>query len=414
MIARRLERPGIPGRDRLVPRVRHALVARALARGDGAVADHLALLGALGDLLQEVHGGGRVAPVHAARVHQDGDRRAGLDRVEPDLVAEPVELGDLVEGLDRAGGTQQRERLELERARLVVAVLVVDDVRALHDAAGHAVVHAAAALVEALHDPRAVERLDVGALALGAVLVDEGVQHVRHRDDRRRAVLEHLRPVQVLLRVGLVQLVEVLARRGARPGLAGIDEHPLEPLGTHHRPDAAARGVARRAALLILVGAGDGRPGELEFTGGPDRDRARVLALALEELLAGRVVPHALVVVGRDDRDFALVDADAVALVRVRGLALHDDRPNPELHQVLARIAAGVRLLDAAGERALAADRDAAGGRRGRPGQDAGRHHEHVVRTERVAGRIAVAIQDLRGETATPEQLPLVREGLVG
>ena len=78
-----------------------------------------------------------------------------------------------------------------------------------------------------------------------------------------------------------------------------------------------------------------------------------------------------------------------------------------KLHQVLAGVAPRVRLLDAACERALAADGDAAGGRCRGAGHHAGRHHENVVGAEGIAGGIALRQQDLRGETATAEELPL-------
>ena len=78
---------------------------------------------------------------------------------------------------------------------------------------------------------------------------------------------------------------------------------------------------------------------------------------------------------------------------------------------MLARVAAGVRLLDAVRERALAADRDAPGGRRRGAGEHARRDHQHVLGAERVALRVALLEQDARRERAAAEQLPRVGKG---
>jgi hypothetical protein len=109
--------------------------------------------------------------------------------------------------------------------------------------------------------------------------------------------------------------------------------------------------------------------------------------------------------------DFAFADLDRVAAVAICGLSLHDDRPVPELHEVLCRVATGIRLFDAPSERALAADRHATGGRRGGAGEDARCQHEHVVGAEGFTGRIALVEQDPRGQRASAQHPPVLGIG---
>ena len=168
------------------------------ANGDSAVADDLSEFGVVRDLvgddaLQFVD----VSPLGVAGVEQDGEGGTGLDGVEANVVAEAIELCDVLPAIDGDVGAEEGESLELEARGEVVAVLVVDDVAALDDAAAEAGVHLAATLIEALHDATAGEVFDVGRLALGAVLVDEGVEHVRDIDERSGATFEAARAIEV-------------------------------------------------------------------------------------------------------------------------------------------------------------------------------------------------------------------------
>ena len=413
--ARGLERPRIPRRDRLAVDRRHAGVTGLRAGRVRAVADRVGDLATGGDLRDQLLHRDVVTPLHAAGVHQDSDRRAGLDRVEADLVAESVERRDLVPGVDGAVGAEQGQRLELEGARLVVAVGVVDDVRAGDDAAGHAVVHAAAALLEARDDAGSREGRGVGALSLDAVLVGEGVEHLRHVDARARAVLHRLGAIEVGLRHALAELHEgLLVLAVADAGLARVDGHVLETLAPHDGAEAAAGRVARRTPDLVLVGAADGSAAHLPLAGRADRDEGGVGRVALREMIDQRVVPHPLAVGDLLDRHAVRRHVEGVPRFRVRGLARHDDHAVAELHHVLGRVAAGVRFLDAAGEGALAAYAHAARGRGGRSGQDAGGEDEDVVRPERVALGIAFLDEDPCGERAAAQVLPLLREVLDG
>ena len=163
-------------------------------------------------------------------------------------------------------------------------------------------------------------------------------------------------------------------------------------------------------ALLFLIGTMDRCPPELEFAGGADADRRRTGGLVREELLAGGVVPHSLVFVGRHYFRALIVDYHAITAFRVGWLALHYDRPDVQLHQVLAGISAGVRFLDAVGQRALASHRDTSRSRRRRARKNAGRHHEDIFRTQWIAFWIAFLEQDPRGQGAATQNLPISRE----
>ena len=91
-------------------------------------------------------GKGKVEEIHKLIVEQT----IPLVIFDDDLSA--VQVRNLLPRSDSTVGTEEGECLELERRGQVVAVRVVDDVAALHDAAGHAVVHHAAAHGKALDD----------------------------------------------------------------------------------------------------------------------------------------------------------------------------------------------------------------------------------------------------------------------
>ena len=165
-------------------------------------------------------------------------------------------------------------------------------------------------------------------------------------------------------------------------------------------------------ALLLLVGAVDRRAAQLQLARRPNADRGRARGLVREELLARGVVPHALVLVGRHDPGALLVDYDPITPLRVSRHALHHDRSDVQLHEVLAGISAGVRFLDAVGQRALASHRDTSRSRRRRARKNAGRHHEDIFRTQWIAFWIAFLEQDPRGQGAATQNLPIGRESI--
>ncbi len=136
--------------------------------------------------------------------------------------------------------------------------------------------------------------------------------------------------------------------------------------------------------------------------------------MLLRQVFAERVVPLELVCGGIDEFDTAVVHDEAPALFAVGGLARDENRAVMESTEILSRVSAGVRFLDAVRERALAADGEAARGRRRRSGEHAGREDEHVVRPERIAGGVAFFEENARRERTAAEQVPLLGEGLCG
>ncbi len=81
-----------------------------------------------------------------------------------------------------------------------------------------------------------------------------------------------------------------------------------------------------------------------------------------------------------------LVDVEAVPLRVLGRHAFDDQRLDAEPGQVLCRGAAGVDLLDGAGQRALGAGREPPGLGCGGAGEQAGGKDQFVVLAERVAG----------------------------
>ena len=130
----------VVGGQRLVLDDRDARDAERLAGRLGTVAKDLARLAALEDATERRERALAVAERDLARVHVDGHRGAHLDGVETEVAAGAVELGDVVEVVDAAVGTERPDGLVLRTLGLVVAVLVDPVARALDDAAGVAAV----------------------------------------------------------------------------------------------------------------------------------------------------------------------------------------------------------------------------------------------------------------------------------
>ena len=117
-----------------------------------------------------------------------------------------------------------------------------------------------------------------------------------------------------------------------------------------------------------------------------------LVAVLLAQLLDQRVVVQQLQAVVDDDLDAVLVDEDLVEVVACR-LSLQDDGGVAEPGQHLGGLAAGVGLLDGAGQRALAADRQPAGHGAGGAAQHAGGDDQLVLRPQRMGERV-----NLRGD----------------
>ena len=332
----RLQRTRVPGRQRLTLGYRDAVVVTVRTYGQRAVTDQRTDLRTVADVIaQQGLCPFRIAPFHTAGIHIHGDGRARLDGVHPQLIAEPVQVGYVLPVVDRATGTQQGKRLELQRGRHVVAGGVVDDVGTAHDTAAHAVVHPAAAFGERLVDAGAIELVHLRVAALGPVLVGKGVQHVGHGHAGAGAALEDIvaAVAQVGLAEGLVIGVECLAvRRLPEARLARFYQYPFQALGTHYRADPAARGMARRMPPLALVGGGDGGGLEHHLPRRADTDGAGIFCASGEEFFATGIVPQSLVVVRFDQFRSLFRYRQSPAPFPVGRPAGDDNAPVTQLH----------------------------------------------------------------------------------
>ena len=103
--ASRFQRARVPGGQGLPFRHGDAMVFSVNAYGQRAIAYEGADFGALADLIaQEFLRPFSVAPLHAARVHIDGNGGAGLYGVNPQLVAKPVQVRHIFPVVDGATG----------------------------------------------------------------------------------------------------------------------------------------------------------------------------------------------------------------------------------------------------------------------------------------------------------------------
>ena len=167
--------------------------------------------------------------------------------------------------------------------------------------------------------------------------------------------------------VDLLGLVE-------RRDLVEVDHDRLDLLGAHHRAHAAARGEPRRAA--VLVAEGDAREEALVLADGAAQGDGDLLAVVRVQHLVGLEVALAEVRGGVVERDGAvLLEVDHHP---ARRGAVQREARDLLLAEAVAEGAAAVGLLDAAGERALAADARAVGIGEARAGEGSRREDERV------------------------------------
>ncbi len=102
-------------------------------------------------------------------------------------------------------------------------------------------------------------------------------------------------------------------------------------------------------ALLGMICAGHRSTGELHFPSGANRNKRSLLRIGLCEIFDEGVIPFALVSVRWNDPGRIPVNLQGVAKFGILGLSREDDRAVAEFHQVLAWIAADIRLFDSAG-----------------------------------------------------------------
>src|ERR1035437_2478113 len=112
--------------------------------------------------------------------------------------------------------------------------------------------------------------------------------------------------------------------------------------------------MARRMPLP-LVGERDTGAGKLEFARRPAEDESGAFGILGRQLLGGRVRTQALEVGAFTDLDPPLLHKDQITPRRILGFAFDNERPVAEPCQFLSGLPARVGLLDAVGERALAA-----------------------------------------------------------
>ncbi len=185
-----LDPAGLIGRHSLALHRGRALIAESVGRELRALAHDVPQRRALADVLvQPLDRCLAVAERRQPGVHRHGDGVAGLDGVQPQVVAQPGQLGHRVQIVDAAVSAHRPRRLILDAGDDLLTVLVVPRVRALDHAAG-----VAGVVVEFLAQPLLVpleDRLARGgrraleaplaevAGGVGAGLVDDVHQHSR-------------------------------------------------------------------------------------------------------------------------------------------------------------------------------------------------------------------------------------------
>jgi hypothetical protein len=147
-----------------------------------------------------------------------------------------------------------------------------------------------------------------------------------------------------------------------------IQDDGLDAFGSHDGAHATASGMA--GGTLFHIREGDGCGGHLHLTGLADGDAGHFLAILGGELFHGGVVAQSLEIFGGFQFDAVFVDDNLVKAV-VRCFPFEDDGCIAQPAHHLGPLAAGVGLLDAAGERAFAAHADPAGNGRGRTAEQA-------------------------------------------
>ena len=391
-----LDHARIVGADALFLDRRHAGDLVMLADPGGSLGEDPAALGAVADVFQHVGHEGGIAELAEAGLHQHPDGGPDLDGIDAEIVGDVVEPRDVVRVFQPAIGAHQPEGLVFQRRDDLLALRPGIDVRAADHAARHAGVRRlAAARQVALANVLAAELegllLLVDQLAGGEVArrqPADGVGEVAHhggaevaqRVDRRVRV-QHL----VVVADRAHQLLAVV--EGRHP--VAVDDDRLDLLAAHHRADAAARGDADGAALGI--GEGDPRDQPHILADRPAQAEAHLVAVFLEQQFRRFDIALAEIGLGILEGDLAvLVDVDHRPLVR---RAVEVEPGDLELTQGEGEGAARVRFLDAAGQRALAADGEPVRVREIGARERAGGENQRVLGRQRVHFRRALLQQ---------------------
>ena len=197
----------------------------------------------------------------------------------------------------------------------------------------------------------------------------------------------------------------VIAARPAAGGLTApgdpADQDRLDAFAAHHRAQAPAR--ARRngwslASVTAMPAAPScaSPPGPMLTT---TYSRAEIAAQGRGRRLVAQ--PPIGPAVGQPRAGFIQDQHGGLA---GRPAALQDERPIAERGQAVGGHPAGVRLLDAARQRAFAADREPAARRDAHPGQRPGRERQDVARPQRIGVRVDELGHQLRGQQPSAGQ----------
>ncbi len=200
------------------------------------------------------------------------------------------------------------------------------------------------------------------------------------------------------LAVGVAVGVRILGRAVLAAGV--VEDDRLDLFRAHHRADAAAAAVAGGAQLR--VGAGDGGAQQQPLAGRADRHVGDLVAVLAAQFFDQGIVVEQLQAVVDLDLHPVLVDDDLVEVVPF-GLPFQDDRGVADPGQHLGGLAAGVGFLDGAGQRALAADREAPGHGAGAAAEHPRGDHQLVLRAEGMAEGVDLLADDQRGRCPTAQ-----------
>ena len=403
------DRTGVIGRYALVFYDRHAGDAIGLADRAGAATQDAPERCAPADFLgQNAQHLLAVSPRQDSGFHGYPEHDRGFDRIDADVVHQVVGAGDVVQVVDAAVRTQPPDSLVFKAGCYVLALLVVIDLRTLDDAAGMAAVLRFAAagddgvmhgLAGDLVGPVEVANREVAGRQ-AASLVEDVDQHVG-------AVGRQAFAADRVVHQGLGKdaggRLEFFRIGDRHLGCAlVVDGDELDLLGAHHGAEAAP---AMAADLAVRVLDRDVGGGHLHFAGRSDGQDAGFLAEPRFDGFNHGEIPFADQLGFFPDRDTLHRNVQAVPLVFL-GDAFDDQRLYVKPCQHLGGGAAGVTLLDGAGQGALGAGREPArvGGRGA--GQQTRGKDQLVVGAQCMTGGRHFGGDDGRGQAAPAQACP--------
>ncbi len=350
------------GRHPLALDRRDTRVAKGFGHKGRAAAQNPAQGGPLAHLLNQADGPLGIAERQDAGVHRHADADAGLNGIHAVSVAELHHLADGIQVVNAAVGAQRPVGFVLHTGGDFVALLVVERVGALDNAAG-----ATGMVVELLAQPAAVGLKDRFAGNAGRALKAPAAEAAGRQAARLvQDVDQRGRPIGVERALGLGNrvrpqclqhlpgadfeglLVGVLHTRRA----LGIHHDELQPLAAHHRAQAAAAGVAGGTAVHVVkanAGVGIAKFARRADAGDVDAQaetgihfRISIKETAARVLVGGEKLHARLCAIPEEP--------DQPVVAGFGGLALHNDRLDAHLSDGRRKGRAGVRFFDPAGQ----------------------------------------------------------------